>query len=875
MDVQKGTAELGIAKGIKIQSSILQKIQQLTMSGRDFSGSSAVLDICRAVCVPDRSGATIAMSIREIESTSEKLVNVWKINESVVVIGETSNSMTEHFAKKSNIDHTVGHLDELYGDKYVVYTFRRSSIPKSFRRSILYDEIGFSVDLALEIAQTCKFFLNNRKGCVLAIEMRSGSESIVLFLVSCILSYCKFYWSSETALNALSSSNPLGYVFPNSGTVLRYVRYFDQANSLRSTARFPQMVLNQAIVTTIPTILSSENFRPVLYIKSKHGESVFSLEKCYRDDDFLIFSNLDAEISDDAKISLYFEQEKKQYHVLDLSFNTMFYQQGLYRFGRSEIETSLPQDSIYRFFKEDFYIDIVLIENRDRMTRGSLPRIGIMETMRTVTEHFFSDYDESRVSALIARGYSDTLSTFCAQMHLSESDSERLCRMLIETGHKVLLSRPHAEVIVDDGPEMVQSKEPQPSSVAVDYSMLYAGIDDLEAGDLCLLEDPPIRRGAMGRRRSILFSKRSEDLVAQEGICARRPLHWATIRHVEGTFFSEMADTDSVIDYELFERLFCDSGSEALEVETGLGRESPIDPRRLFLASLAIKSLELNRITPENLGEILRNRPHSLSYEDLSNIARALPENEDEAGALSTCPRDELGPTEAAMAKLSEIPEVASVVEILRFERSFFEEMDVQQRVIEETSSLLSRILGCWDFKRTLKMVLDIGNTINCRYGKSRKLSEGFRIESLSLLTSYRGKDGKLLIEFVLRTMEQNGTDSAGLEEWLKGVHSAKNEDIQAVRAKINELVSKYKEVSGMCNSLECYDTERYRKFAAYVYRRLSAVSAEYRECVEKCRILKAKLGEEEKTPIAHIFALISDFLLAVRAERLCQRDTG
>lgn len=508
--VQKSTAGLAITKGIKIQSNILRKIQQLTMPSGGASKASAALDVCKAACKPSQCGGSIAKSIREIEGSSEKAVNIWKVNESIAIIGETSNSRTEYFTRKNNIDHAVSYLDELYGNRYIVCTFRRSSISKSFKRSILYDKIDFSLGLALEVAQTCMFFLENKKGSTLVIEMKSGSESIVLFLVCCILSHCKFYWSAEAAFNALSSSNPLGYTFQNTGTVLRYARYFDQAISFGTLTRFPQMILNQAIVTTIPTVLPGGNFTPVLSIRSKHRESVFSLEKCYKDDDFLIFSSLDVEIFEDTRISLYFEQERKQCHVLDLSFNTLFYQQGLYRFGRSEIETSLPQDNIYRFFKEDFYIDLVLIENKDAMTRASLPKpCGLLEAMRTATQRFFSDYSDARVRALVEKGYNRVLATFCAQMHFSDADSDSLYRMLADTGHKSLAVQSHVQPPAADEPVVLLANESKTEVGNADFRTLYEDVDDLEIGDLCLLEDPPVRKEPVGRHRSKLFSKRA------------------------------------------------------------------------------------------------------------------------------------------------------------------------------------------------------------------------------------------------------------------------------------------------------------------------------------------------------------------------------
>lgn len=866
---------------ISIQGNILQKIHELRLKAPDY-GTSVSSKPNATDGVNTSSNSEFSKSIRSFENTSEKAVNVWKINNFLSIIGESHNSKTEYFTKKNNIEHIKNYLEDKYKQNYVVFTFKRSKISKSFKRCLLFDEAKFSVNLAFEICQIAKFYLDNHKETVLLFEMRNGSENIILFFISCVLSYCKFFSSSEASFESLMSNNSLN--FASKETILRYIRFFDQSFAAGMSKKVPQLILNQIIITSIPTILSGNNFNPTLTIKTKYSEKNFTKLDCYMDSDFLVISGLEFVVFEETIISLFFEQENKQYHVLDLRFNTLFYQQGLYRFGRFEIDSSLPQESIYRFYDENFYLDIVLIENNDVVMENPIVKSrNLQEVIRCITERFFSDYGLALSKILREKGYNKSFAAFCAQMHFSEDDSALLYRRLIESGHTTLAIK-NPVVIPSIDPSCESSTGTESATEfhkydKIDFSQFYSNQETLEIGDLDLVEDPtfPITNIANKKPKSSLLARRNSSKVEidikiekSSGLYAKRPLHLSPVKSTSNTIFSYLKDIDLAIDFPQFEKFFCEFEEKPKAVLPAKNQfHAVLDSKRLFLSSLAIKSLELNRITPENLEDILNTNMQSLEYQDILNLLKALPENDKERDILNSTPIENLNSTERIILKYSRIPEIYSLLEILKFEKMFFEEISLIVKPIGILKTCCSKLLADKGLKIIFKLTLEIGNAINCRYGRHKRTFEGFKIENLNLLSSYYGNCNKVLADFLVSTAERNGVDFLELNKNLKEIHAIKNEDIMTSKAKINNLILSYRKALDVCDGLGQNHHEHFKKLLSYVYKRLSEVSEEYKECVRKCLEVKVFFGEDQTMPMVNIMNSLSSFLNKVSSRKM------
>lgn len=458
--------------GIKIQSNILKKIHKLSMIN-----SADYVNIGQGYFEIHNEDKDKNLSNLYKDATVEKAVNISKINNFISIIGETCNSKTEYFTKKNNIHHVESYLREIYNDKYIVFTFKRSSIAKVFKKCLLFEDTKFSLELAFEIAKIAKFFLDNIEKSTLIFEMKTGFENNIAFYISCVLYYCKFFNSSLAAFESLTAYNLAKCT--NKNTIMRYLRYFDTSLSMNSPIKFPQLILNQIILTSVPKISTDKDFEPILKIATKYNDRHISNQTFYKDNDFVIFSNLNYEVFDDTTISIYFEQEKKHYHILNLNFNTFFYKQGLYRFSLRDIETSLPQESIYNFFDENFCLDLVFVENNDvLMANPTKNSVNVLDTMKYIIERFFSDYDYNNSYVLRNKGYNKILATLCAQLHFNEEESYHLNSSLIESGHRSLNMKLQTPIIVEDSggedlkSSLISMSEPKKTQLIFIHSMM-------------------------------------------------------------------------------------------------------------------------------------------------------------------------------------------------------------------------------------------------------------------------------------------------------------------------------------------------------------------------------------------------------------------
>jgi hypothetical protein len=353
----------------------------------------------------------------------------------------------------------------------------------------------------------------------------------------------------------------------------------------------------------------------------------------------------------------------------------------------------------------------------------------------------------------------------------------------------------------------------------------------------------------------------------------KRPFHWATIARTDENIFEELEKFSIGIDFSKFEEWFCEpykaeeSGQKPVKKEKTLLK----DERRLFLVSIALKTLEKKKIDITNLEDVIYNDSFNSEYEDLLNIDKILPTDED-TSKFTGCDISELNPIEKFMCSFREKTDLKKILKILIYERKFIDESVNVEITLNDIKEAFIKISESNNLRIILKTILDLGNAINCKYlrGITKRKARGFKLSSLSMLHAYRGNRGAgTLLTFLLLTLLRDRPETFKIFEELRKVHKIKDEDMNELRARINKMITEYKDCiecmkliqgdHGVCKQL--------RKFLAYAYVNLNQMGRKYREDFVYSGMLKAKLGENEKCPIKTVLNDLSDFLVNLEKE--------
>lgn len=847
-----------VNSNLNINKNIYRKIQMLvntsTTSNKINNGSSAQKTI-------------VQQKAEKFELESHEKPLIRKVTDNLYVACEAANCRTEPSNRKNNIDSLVEYLTETYKDNYLVISFKRSGISKQFRKCIAYDDARFDLQHAADIARLSKFWINNNKNNVLIIEMRNGKENIIIFLIACIISYINPQWLAESILATIPSIIADQFLTRNFESTLRYTKYYDQMALFNSTTVFPSKILNQVIITTIPTILGDGIFVPKMKLTTNSTTIEFPPEKCYLDDNYIIFSSLNTEIAMDSVISLWFSQEDKSYHILDLSINAIFYTQGLYRFTRSEIETSLPQESIYRFFDENFYMDIVLIENKEKIVKNPYSTAyELSSIMNTINDHFIGDFDNELFKGYQDLGYNQIVCKVSSQLGFNQNECRKLQEEYSEKGWIPALHL--NDTSVDPASNKLNNKEAKEDALDEDKTFsrkLYLEGEEQEITEIPIIEQSLNHKDSIRQTTSSLFAKKQIlDAPVKDNLFSIRPLYLTPLRNIENTVFSKIKDLEVKINADKFEKYFCE---ENQKIEPKIHPESvqkiSIDSKRLFIASLCLKHLEIRKISLENLKYYLEETPDVFSIQELSNILRCILTKE-EKELLQSANRNMLSSVELAMLNISELPEIEPIVSILLFENIFFEEIPRIDSIISNMNEIIELLLSSDEINLLLKIVLDVSNMINYVYGRKRKSLTGFKVDGLSVLQSYSGAGDYSLLDYITETLISNGVKINRLKLIFEGIARIKKDDLNGLKDNINCIIFKYMESTKHLCEIKFYEKRKLKLFLGFACTKIKNIVNKFKVLQENIESLKRRIGEDQKKPIESVFEPLYEFLSGV-----------
>ncbi|KAG5860290.1 formin homology 2 domain [Encephalitozoon hellem] len=859
-----------LVSGARIDSGILEKIQALVKNseGGDFRCVNSERLSPRPI---------VEARTKEVGSpVAGASLNVWRISHRVLVFGQCWENSTENITKRNNAKELIKFFNDNYKDRFMIWCFGESLREHANVQKI--PSLDFDLGLAYRVSCAVRCWLEFSSNNIAALEVRNGDEDKLRFLVGCILRHCGLVDRTETTWERCFES-AFASSLSNINTVRRYIKYFDSASTLKGDG-IHSVTLKQLIVTTIPSA-PAENFTIGMKVM-RRGEVLSVIreqdgsDKVYRDEDYVVFSGIDCDILEDIQILMCYYFGGTERNVVLLRINSLFYRQGLYRFVLDDMECFLSKKK----FDREFTIDLVMIESGKPVEKPlCMHKADLVQGLRLLNESFCGEPDRETYEKLVSEGRNEIAAKFCAFMRYCPEQArefiERLEAQGLKAGSfeaKALRHTDEAfrkkECSRNEGAELEASsslKKFVSNGPMVDRRALYA----MESGQLRPLEligmSPRIEKKADPKPKKVILKKKQAEKCDTPAVIVKKPLHWIPLVRAEETIFGEISGINTDIDYKKFEEIFCEPFSEQKSTSRQI-QKSIIEDSRLFLVSLSLKHLEMRGITPENVYSMLKSPDNDLGLQDLLNIEKMYPDHEEVMSLISASP-ESLSKVEKAMLAYSQLLDVRRLTEILIFERRFFDEIFLIEGALSGILETCSRILDSKNLRVVLRMILEIGNTMNFRYSMNKKKASGFKLSSLYVFSNYRGKNNASLFPFLFQMLETNCIKPERLLEEFSRVHDLKNEELIKMREKINYFIELYMEKVGLLDLLEESIKEEYGKFFRFACSKLESVSCNFKKSHLYSSMIKRKFGEEEAKSLKEILVTLSDFLCSMRQQ--------
>ncbi|AFN83929.1 formin-like protein [Encephalitozoon romaleae SJ-2008] len=857
-----------LVSGARINTGILEKIQALVRNSE--GGDFRCVDSIKPSSKPEGEAKEKEVGGSGIGAN----LNVWRINHRVLVFGQCWENSTENITRRNNTKELIKFFNDNYKDRFMIWCTGENL--KEYVNVQRIPSLEFDLGLAYRVSCAVRCWLEFNSNNIAALEVRSGDEDKLRFLVGCILRHCGVADRTEIVWERYFE-DALAPSLSNINTVKRYIKYFDSASALKGD-RIHSVVLKQLIVTTIP-LGPAEDFTVGMKVMRK-GEELSVIreqdgnDKVYRDEDYVVFSGVDCEISEDIQILMCYYFGGTEKNVVLLRINTLFYRQGLYRFVLDDMECFLSKKK----FDKEFTIDIVMIESGKPVEKPlCMYKTDIVQGLRLLNENFWGEPDRAIYERLTSEGRNEIIAKFCAFMKYCPEKAREFIEGLEVQGLKT--SSFEAKVLrhMDETfkeKECSPSKETKPeaangSKKSISNGMVFdrRTLYSMESGQLKPLElivlSPGIEKTVNLKTKKIILKKKPAEKYDMPAVIIKKPLHWIPLARAEKTIFDDVDGINADIDYKRFEEIFCEPFSEH-ESKSKQIQKSIVEDGRLFLVSLSLKHLEMRNITPENVYSILKSPDNALELQDLLNIEKMYPDHEEVMNLISAAPGS-LSKVEKAMLAYSQLLDVRKLIEILIFERKLFDEIFLIEGTLSRLLEVCSKILDSKSLRVVLKMILEIGNTMNFRYSMNKKKASGFRLSSLYVFSNYRGKNNTSLFPFLFQMLEANGVRPEYLLEELSPIHDLKNEELTRMREKINYFIEMYTEKLELLDLLEESVKEEYAKFFRFACSKLESVSCNFKKFHLYSSMIKCKFGEEEARNLKEILVTLSDFLCSMK----------
>lgn len=848
--------------------------------GTDLGGSDAKSKERGIRFINSDGDSAFLPHLHSTELRTSENINCICIRDRIHIVAQCWNSRTLFRSKRNNARDLADFLEKRFGSKYMIWRFSGDDgISPVFKNVEVFDEPEFDIGLALATAKSVKTWLEMDSKNVAIVEKR-GCESKMAFVIACILRYCCADESMASAVSAVSADSILSRPF-KMATFLRFLGYFEALFHRGA----PEEKHNQYSFYQI--IVSNENEEPFnigdgVALKIYYdGNTVLTIDRpsaIYQDEFYTIFFLDSIDIAGDVKMVLV-KRDKAEKKLLEVAFNTFFIKEEMVRFHAGEIDVN------HLVITSRVMVDLAM---RSKGCTVKLPYTiedNLMENFKILGDHAFRKEDAEALKKLVERGFNRIVSKFCLQVGMNVAETEDFIQMFSLKGNRNLLMAPKrpildniirvAKVDVLEKPRCAFDVPPCDGETdkldfaALEYALLSL---DYHMETLNLLtENIDEKENACYRPKTAgakLPPKRKAKVVHETPHAfVRRPLHFVSLSTPDVSVFGDMENLEVAFDAAKFEEWFCESESKKEVKEAADKPEGVLDARRFFLAQLSMKNLEKRKISLDALDESLVLRHKSFQNEDLLNIKRLFLDDKEQAG-VARCGIDGLNSTERQMALLSTHTELRRCVDVLLFERSFFEEPQLISQLLHKFETTLSALVDNNAIKVVLKHVLEMVNAITFKYTVNKKKLRSFRMGCLKQLQEYKGKGSdQNLFSFLVDALAKNNPRVVGELRALDAIDAIKDEDLKSLRVRINKYVFDHGVCVAMLREMEGMDSlkEYLCQMLGYAYRFLRDLKDQYRRVMVLSQNVQRRFCDGDEESINTMLRDFSDFMSDLR----------
>ena len=292
-----------------------------------------------------------------------------------------------------------------------------------------------------------------------------------------------------------------------------------------------------------------------------------------------------------------------------------------------------------------------------------------------------------------------------------------------------------------------------------------------------------------------------------------KPFHWSTIppSDLPHTLWESHTDDAVHLDTKALEANFC---SASVKKGGGEGVVGAADPQAMMAAALGgkggkketVELIDSKRSYQVNIGLARFKMPYPairdalyamdaavLDEEKLASLAKLAPTAEEIEAVVDWSGEGELGATEQFFRVVSEVPHVASRVDLFLFKLRFdavVEEVDAQLSACEK---VVHRVRHCKQLHALMEVVLKLGNFLNG--GTAKGGAWGFKLDTLNKLKNTKASDGQLTLLHYLITLLQTDPQHRQLHTFLddlSGLHSATRVEWTMLQGEVNKIKSSH-----------------------------------------------------------------------------------
>jgi hypothetical protein len=820
--------------------------------------SSKILETIKKFSISTYGKENMDTKPKYIKEEHSKL-NLWKITSRLLLVGQLWDSNTEYITHRNSITDVQEYLENHYKEYTLFLT--TSNMYKNISNVHFIDKIDYDCEFIIKICCGIQTWYELNEDNVAVIEINYQYVTFFAILIECILIYIK-----KQIRNSIyfQENEILKLKLFNLNTVIRYKNYFYNLSCKKSTDKLELLILHQVIISNYPRFEAFSKFRILLQIYKRNEKVIMvreidDIEIVYKDEFYIVLTNINAEVNGDIVLSLYFLQDNLEKKIFEFPLNGFYYTQGLYRYKKDDILTSYG----YKF-QEEFKFDLVFLDSQKSVHLNYLDsEIDMIQGLKVLSKMNIQEEDKSRLESFINLGYNRIVAKFCAIMKYTDKKALDLINVLERKGYNNLISncRPLQYATIKFKND---SSKPETIKTSFQESIVRESIDreklykNLRIKDFKLIE--PIKEEDLlipvqkKISKKVIFKKKELKKEDYQDIDYRslRPLHWVPIVSTEETIFKNLDFYDTKLDKEKFKKYFCVKNTGVIStIQIDIKNNAiVIEPKRLFLVTLALKHLNKKNINPENIYEILKHNAQSIFIQDLLNLENVFPTYE-ENYLLATCDYDKLGPDEKIMLEYSKLVEVKKIVKILLFERKFFDEIFLIEDLLEKIKFTFDKLLNSQEIKIILKTFLDIGNMINYEYSIRKKRLAGFKLSSIYLFLDYKGNEDFSLFDYFMDSLEYKNL-LVNLQRDFRYIDIIRKEQFSKIREKINYYINQF------MNNLDVYltlenDKETFKNFLVFVSDKLENIKQKYEDCANKTNQIKKLFDESDQKNIIEV----------------------